>query len=151
MSNKQDGRIKNTVRNIFFGYTSTLITALLGFIARKIFIMRLAESMLGVNSLYTGILSALSLTELGVGTALNFSLYKPVAEGDTETIKSYMRLYKKAYRIIAAVVAIIGIALIPFLPVLTSKGASDISTRDLTLYYLIFLFNCNILSCIVQV
>lgn len=141
MSNKQDGRIKNTVRNIFFGYTSTLITALLGFIARKIFIMRLAESMLGVNSLYTGILSALSLTELGVGTALNFSLYKPVAEGDTETIKSYMRLYKKAYRIIAAVVAIIGIALIPLLPVLTNKGASDISTRDLTLYYLIFLFN----------
>ena len=141
MSNKSDGRVKNTVRNIFFGYTSTLITALLGFAARKLFIMRLAEQLLGVNSLYTGILSALSLTELGVGTALNFSLYKPVAEGDTETIKSYMRLYKKAYRIIAAVVAVIGVALIPFLPMLTSKGASDIPARDLTLYYLIFLFN----------
>ncbi len=141
MSNKQDGRVKNTVRNIFFGYTSTLITALLGFIARKLFIMRLADELLGVNSLYVGILSALSLTELGVGTALNFSLYKPVAENDIETIKSYMRLYKKAYRVIAAVVAVIGIALIPFLPALTSKGAANISTRDLTLYYLIFLFN----------
>ncbi len=141
MSNKQDGRVKNTVRNIFFGYTSTLITALLGFIARKLFIMRLSEELLGVNSLYVGILSALSLTELGVGTALNFSLYKPVAENDTETIKSYMQLYKKAYRVIAAVVATIGLALIPFLPALTSKDAANISQTDLTLYYLIFLFN----------
>ncbi|SEP95679.1 lipopolysaccharide biosynthesis protein [Butyrivibrio sp. TB] len=134
------GRVKNTVRNIFFGYLGTVITALLGFGARKLFILRLSETLLGVNEFYTGILSALSLAELGIGTALNFSLYKPIAENDTETIKSYMSLYKKAYRIIAATVGVIGLAIAPFLPYIV-KDSADVSVRDLTLYYLIFLFN----------
>lgn len=140
MAEQNSGRIKNTVRNIFFGYLGTLITAILGFVARKAFIMRLSNVLLGVNGLYTGILSALSLAELGIGTALNFSLYKPLAEGDTETVKSYMRLYKKAYRIIAAIVAGIGLLLVPFLPQIVGKQTIA-SHRDLTLYYLIFLFN----------
>ena len=134
------GRVKNTVRNIFFGYLGTVITALLGFIARKIFIMRLSDTLLGVNEFYTGILSALSLAELGIGTALNFSLYKPIAEDDTETIKSYMALYKKAYRIIAMAVGVIGLAIAPFLPYIV-KDRGDVTITDLTLYYLIFLFN----------
>ncbi len=134
------GRVKNTVRNIFFGYLGTIITALLGFGARKIFIMRLSDTLLGVNEFYTGILSALSLAELGIGTALNFSLYKPIAQDDTETIKSYMALYKKAYRIIAAVVGVIGLAIAPFLPYIV-KDRGSVSIRDLILYYLIFLFN----------
>jgi len=135
-----NSRVQNTVKNIAFGYASTIITSLLGFVSRKVFIMRLSETLLGVNGFYTGILSALSLTELGIGTALNFSLYKPVATGDKETIKSYMLLYKKAYRLIALVVAVIGLIIAPFLPMIV-KGSEGISVRDLTLYYLIFLFN----------
>lgn len=134
------GRVKNTVRNIFFGYLGTVITALLGFGARKLFILRLSDTLLGVNEFYTGILSALSLAELGIGTALNFSLYKPIAEDDTETIKSYMALYKKAYRIIAVAVGVIGLSIAPFLPYIV-KDRGNVSIRDLTLYYLIFLFN----------
>ncbi len=133
-------RVKNTIRNIFFGYLGTLITSLLGFVSRKLFILKLSDTLLGVNGFYTGILSTLSLAELGIGTALNFSLYKPIAEGNTEEIKSYMALYKKAYRIIALVVAVIGVMLIPFLRLMAS-GASSVSDRDLICYYLIFLFN----------
>lgn len=69
---------------------------------------------LGVNGVYTDVLSVLSLTELGIGTALNYSLYKPVAERDIEKIKSYMRFYKKAYLTIAGVIAVLGIAISPF-------------------------------------
>ncbi len=133
-------RVKYTAKNIAFGYMSNIITALLGFVLRKIFIMRLDETLLGVNGFYTGILSALSLTELGIGTALNFSLYKPIAEGDIEKIKSYMALYKKCYRIIAVVVAVIGLCITPFLPVIIKDPGSN-TLFDLTMYYFIFLFN----------
>ncbi|MCH4191051.1 MAG: polysaccharide biosynthesis protein [Butyrivibrio sp.] len=133
-------RIRYTAKNIAFGYMSNIITALLGFVARKVFIMRLSGTLLGVNGFYTGILSALSLAELGIGTALNFSLYKPVAEGDTEKIKSYMALYRKAYRIIAIIVAAIGLCIAPFLQYIIKDPGSN-SMTDLTLYYFIFLFN----------
>lgn len=134
------GRVKSATRNIAFGYIGTASTALMSFILRTIFIHQLGEVLLGVNGLYTNILSLLSMAELGIGTALNFSLYAPVAANDTEKIKSYMQMYRKAYYVIALVVAGIGIALAPFLPVIL-KNPGEHTTRDLTLYYFIFLFN----------
>lgn len=112
----------------------------MGFVLRTVFIMKLDETLLGVNGLYTGILTMLSLAELGIGTALNYSLYAPVAKGDIEKIKSYMLFYKKAYLAIAGVVTAIGIILIPFLKYFI-KNPGDYGIRELTVYYLIFLFN----------
>lgn len=133
-------RVKSATRNIAFGYVGQVATALMSFVLRTVFIMHLNEQLLGVNSLYTNILSILNMAELGIGTALNFSLYGPVARNEKEKIKSYMQLYKKAYYYIAMVVAILGLALSPFLKYLT-KNPGNITTRDLTLYYFIFLFN----------
>lgn len=134
------GRTKLAAKNITFGYVGQLATALMSFILRTIFIHRLAETLLGVNALYSNILSLLSMAELGIGTALNFSLYAPVAKKDTEKIKSYMQMYRRAYHTIAVVVAVIGLSLVPFLKYL-AKNPGDIGSRDLTFYYLIFLFN----------
>lgn len=134
------GRVKAAARNIIFGYIGNLTTQLLGFVLRTIFIQHLGRTLNGVNALYTGILSVLSMAELGIGTALNYSLYKPVIHKDYEKIKSYMLLYKKAYRIIGFVVAGIGLVIVPFLPYLV-KQPEGVTLRDLTLYYLIFLFN----------
>ncbi len=136
------GRVKQAEKNIFFGYISNFIILAMGLLQRDVFIRTLGRTLLGVNSLYTDILSMLSLAELGIGSALNYSLYKPVAQGDQEKIKSYMRLYRTAYMAIAGVIAVIGLALTPFLPYLikeSERGA--ISGRELTIYYLIFLFN----------
>ncbi len=133
-------RVRAAGINIFFGYAGTVITALLSFVLRKIFILHLDETLLGVNGLYTGILSMLSMAELGVGTAFQFALYRPVAGRDIETVKSYMSMYARVYRAVAAAVALLGLALAPFLPVLI-KNPGDHSVRDLTLYYFIFLFN----------
>lgn len=136
------GRVKQAEKNIFFGYISNIIILLLGFWQKQIFIRVLGRTLLGVNGLYTTILGMLSLAELGIGTALNYSLYKPVAEHDEEKIKSFMRLYKKAYLIIAGVIALVGLALTPFLPYLiTADKRGDIPIRNLMIYYLIFLFN----------
>jgi O-antigen/teichoic acid export membrane protein len=126
-------------KNIAFGYLGNLITGLLGFVLRQVFILHLGHTLNGVNTLYTGILSVLSLAELGIGTAFTYSLYAPVARRDIEKIKAYMQLYKRAYIIIGLVVAVIGVVVSPFLPHLAT--GADLPVRDLTLYYYIFLFN----------
>lgn len=134
------GRIQHTIKNIVFGYIGNLSSTVLGFILRTVFIQKLDETLLGVNGLYTGVLSLLSMAELGIGTALNFSLYAPVAQKNYDRIKSYMQFYKKAYRIIGLIVAVLGITLIPFLKFFI-KDPGNYGIRELTLYYLIFLFN----------
>ncbi len=134
------GRVQSAAKNIAFGQVGNLVTQLLNFVLRTIFIAHLGDTLNGVNGLYANILSVLSMAELGIGTAMNYSLYKPVAQGNIGKIKSYMRLYKKAYSIIGIVIAVIGLLVSPFLPYLVNQPES-VSTRDLTLYYFIFLFN----------
>lgn len=134
------GRVQYAVKNIAFGYIGNLTSTVLGFVLRTVFIMRLDEHLLGVNGLYTGILTMLSLAELGIGTALNFSLYAPVANKEYEKIKSYMQYYKKAYRAIALLITIMGLLLIPFLAYFI-KNPGSYGMQELTIYYLIFLFN----------
>ena len=73
---------------------------------------------LGLNSLFTSILQVLNLTELGVGSAMVYSMYKPIADDDTKTICALMRLYRLYYRIIVLVIAVIGGILTPFIPYL---------------------------------
>lgn len=133
-------RVRAAGINIFFGYAGTLLTALLSFILRKIFILHLDETLLGVNGLYTGVLSLLSMADLGVGTAFQFALYKPVAEHHRETVKSYMANYARVYRVVALAVAVLGLLLTPFLPWII-KDPGGYSQRELTIYYFIFLFN----------
>ena len=135
-------RVRQTGKNIFFGFISNFLILIMGFIQRKVFIRVLGRTLLGIDGLYTDILGILSLAELGVGAALNFSLYKPVAEQDYDKIKSYMRFYKKAYHAIAAAVAVIGLAFTPFLQyIIKPEQRGDIPIESITVYYLIFLFN----------
>ena len=68
------GRVQSAAKNIVFGQIGNLVTQLLGFVLRSVFIAHLGDTLVGVNSLYTSILSVLSMAELGIGTALNLSL-----------------------------------------------------------------------------
>lgn len=134
------GRIQKAGKNIIFGYISNFVILLVNFIQTTVFIYVLGKTLSGVNDVYTNVLSVLNLTELGIGTALNFSLYKPVAERDYEKIKSYMRFYKRAYLTIAGVIAVLGIAISPFLKYIL-KNPGSLTMQELTLYYYLFLFN----------
>ncbi len=131
-------RLKMTAKNAFWSYFSMGISFILQFISRTVFIYFLGEGYLGINGLFTNILGVLSFAELGIGTAINFSLYKPVADHDVEKIKSYMYYYKWAYRFIALVICILGIILIPFLDLLV-KDPGDVG--NIKVYYCIYLFN----------
>ncbi len=110
------------------------------FLSRTIFISTLGIAYLGVNGLYTNVLSVLSLADLGISTAMNYSLYKPVASNDIEFIKRLMKYYQRAYWMIAIVISGFGIALIPLIPLIV-KNPGLISNSELIVYYLIFLFN----------
>ena len=134
-------RTTNSIRNIKYAVIGQILVILLTFLTRIFFVRTLSADYLGINGLFTNILSMLSLAELGVGTAINYSLYRPLAFGDQEKVKSLMRLYKKAYFIIGAIVAILGVSLTPFLG-LFFKMLPDIAY--LQLIYIMFVANSAI-------
>lgn len=138
MEKNDDSRLGNTLRNFKFGAAAQLVVTLLGFVSRTVFIRVLGMEYSGVNGLYTSILDVLSLTELGLADVVIYSLYKPLAEGDTDRLAALMGYYKVIYRYIALAVGVIGLCLVPFLRVLVK---SQIDRFHLVLYYLMFLAN----------
>ena len=88
------------------------------FITRTVFIATLGKAYLGINGLFSNILMVLSLAEFGVGNAILFKLYEPIAKEDHRRIAVLMKFYKSAYRVIGLSVAAIGLLLVPFLPML---------------------------------
>lgn len=136
---EQDGRKKIIVRNTKYGAIKTIVQYLLQFVLRTIFIYVLGKEYLGLNGVFSNILGCLNIVELGIGTAIVFSMYKPIAENDVEKIKSLNALYKKCFRIIAIIITSLGLAIIPILKFLIS---GDIPS-DVNIYavYLITLFD----------
>lgn len=108
-------RVKNSIKNIITGILLQFIVIILGIVSRKVFFDNLGVELLGVNGVLTNIISMLSLTELGVGIAISYSLYKPLAEGNYNQIKAIMNLYSKFYKFIAIAIGLIGLIILPFL------------------------------------
>lgn len=134
-------RTYNGLRNVIVTLAGTLISILLQFIGRTFFIRFLSAEYLGLNGLFADILNVLALSELGVGSAMVFALYKPVAEDDKEKIKSLMYLYKKIYCVIGGVIFVIGVLVTPFLGYLI-KEMPDIPM--IHIYFLLYVFNTGI-------
>lgn len=111
-------RLYYTKKNALYGILSQILNIVLSFVSRTLFIKYLGSEYLGLNGLFTNVLSMLSLAELGVGGAITYSLYKPIAEADEDKINLLMKLYKKAYLAIGLVIAFVGVLLIPALPML---------------------------------
>lgn len=129
-------RTKNATRNIIFGVILKAYQIIVPFLMRTAMIYLMGVQYLGLNSLFTSILQVLNLAELGVGSAMIYSMYKPIAEDDNATICALMKLYKTYYRIIGLVIAVIGCALTPFIPKLISGDVPD----NLNIY-LLYLLN----------
>lgn len=113
-------RTKNASRNIFFGIILKLYQTIAPFIMRTVIIYCLGVEYLGLNGLFASILQVLNLAELGVGSAMVYSMYKPIAQDDKSLICALLKLYKIYYRIIGTVIAVAGIALLPFIPKLVT-------------------------------
>ena len=133
----QQSRVKNSIRNTLFAAIAYVIKMLLQFAVRAVFVRFFVVEYLGINGLYSNILNVLSLAELGVGNAIVYSMYKPIAENNVEKIKSLVNLYKKLYLVIASVVTGLGLSLIPALPYII-KDAPNVEI-NLTVIYLLYL------------
>ena len=128
-------RTKNATRNIMVNGMSQMMSLLIPFIMRSIILNFLGIEYLGLGGLFKSILSILNLAELGVGSAMVFSMYKPIAEDDTETICALMKLYRKFYRLIGLFILTVGLLLTPFLPNLINGEV----TADVNLYVIYFM------------
>ena len=135
-----DSRVKNVSRNFIFSVVNYLLTIVFGFVSRTIFLNFLSVEYLGLNSLFTNVLTVLSLAELGFGSAIVFAMYKPVATGDNEKVRQLLQLYKKYYTIIGLVVLGIGLALLPFIKHLIN-GQPSVDVNLYVVYALFLLSN----------
>lgn len=131
-----------TKKSFFIMITSgirQILTILLAFVSRTVFIYVLGAEYLGLNGLFSNILQILSLSELGIGTAISFYLYKPLANNDIERIKSLMCFYKNCYRIVGLSMIAIGCIIMPFLRYLV-KFDSDIPV-NIYIVYMLYIMN----------
>ena len=134
-------RTENSIKNIIMNFLYNLLNYGLRFVSRIIFVKTLAEVYLGVNGLLSNVLGILALTELGIGTAIGYSLYEPLAKKNVEKTRSLMNFYKKAYQIITLIILVLGLIILPFLPNLI-KDTTGI--EKLNIIYIIYLVNMAI-------
>ena len=129
-------RVKNSIKNTIVSFASNLLTIVIGLIAQGIFIKILGSEYLGINGLFSNIISMLGIVELGVGSAIIYHLYKPIAENDTKKVKALMNFYKKCYNIIALIILILGLMITPYLRYFIEDVTVDI---NIPLVYIMFI------------
>ena len=110
-----ESRTKNTIRNIKFAMLNQIITLLLSFIVRTIFVKELGINYLGINGLFGSIITVLTMLDLGMASTMAYSLYEPLVNNDEIKINLLIKFYSKIYYGICLFVFILGILLIPFL------------------------------------
>lgn len=124
--------------NIKYSFINYIIINLIKFLVRIVFINELSIEYLGIHSLFSNILMMLSLAELGMGSAIVYSLYKPLAYNDRVIVKSIMRLFKKVYIAVSGIILVLGLLLFPFLDSFIKDGQG---VSQVHYFYLVFLLN----------
>ena len=114
-------RTRQSVKNIIITIASYVVTFVIAFVSRRFFARYMGEEYLGVNSLFSNIISVMSVVELGFGSAIIYNLYRPFSENRTDQVKSLVNYYKKVYTIIASVIVGLGLILTPFIPLIVGE------------------------------
>lgn len=134
-----DSRTKNSAKNVAAGFACQGAALLLSFVSRSVFVMVLSSEYLGINGLFSNILTVLSFAELGIGEALSYAMYQPAKEGNREKLCQLMRLYKRAYLGIALFVTVVGVIASFFLDYLVAEKPNI--PENFQLIFWLFLFN----------
>lgn len=134
-------RTVNSFKNIKYTLIGKISNLVISFIARTFFINYLSAEYLGINGLFTNILSILSIAELGIGSAIVYSIYEPLVKKQEERLLALMNLYKKSYTLIGMFIIVVGFSLTPFLHFFI-KEMPDI--QNIQIIYLIFVLNSGL-------
>ena len=111
----QEGRTANTIRNLVYAWMSQGFTIVMNLVVRIIFVRILSRDYVGIAGLFTNIITVLSVAELGIGSAITYGLYAPLANGSQNKVKALMQFYRRVYIFIGGFILFAGIALTPFL------------------------------------
>ena len=128
-------RVHNASRNIAWGLINTFLIIICPFITRTVMLYTLGDLYTGLNGLFTSIIQVLNISEMGISSAITFSMYRPIAEGNIKEVCALLQYYKKCYRFIGVIVLGVGICIMPFLPLMIL----DDLPRDVNLYTLYLL------------
>ena len=136
-------RTTKTIRNTAVGLIGLILSQLVTFVTKSVFVRLLGAEYNGVNGLFSNVLSILNLAELGFATSVAYALYKPLQEGDELKQAALMNYFARVYRIIAVIVAVMGCCCIPFLQYLIAEDISELSfsLNQLRGYFAMFLAN----------
>lgn len=132
-----ESRTQNSMRNIKYALINALVTAVIPFITKTVFIRILGEDYLGIDAVFLNIINLIEIVNIGIGSAITYSVYKPIADHDTDRCRTLFRLYRNCYYTMGIIVLAVGIGLLPFLDVLL-KNKPNIP-EDTNLIYLIIL------------
>lgn len=132
----------NSARNAVAGLIKTVIGILFPFVIRTIIIKHLGTQFAGLSGLFTSILSVLNLAELGISSAIIFNMYKPIANGDTETVKALLGFYKRVYRVIGIMILAIGVSITPLIQNLINGTWPE--TINIYWLYLLYLLGTSV-------
>ncbi len=131
-------RTGSAIRNVYFSLFSQFINILVKFGMRTVFVYCLGKEYLGINGVFSNVLTILSLTELGLGSAIVYSMYKPIAEGNERKVTQFVKYYKKIYMMIGIIIITLGCCLIPFLGYLITDMPD---VEHIRFIYVLFLLN----------
>lgn len=131
-------RTEHSMRNLRYALIFQTLAMVTAFFTRRVFVSVLNQEYLGLDGTFSNLLVVLSLAELGVGEAITFSLYKPLAEGDTEKVRTLMELYRRVYRVIGIGIVVLAAVLAPFLPVIIKDFPDN---PEVYLLYSLFVAN----------
>ena len=141
-----ESRLNKSIKNTVIGIVFTMLNLIFQFSVKSIFIKLLGETYNGLNGLFTSILQVLNIAELGFASAIAYSLYKPLNEGNEQEVAAYMNYFVKVYRTIALIVACVGALCIPILQYLIKEDISTLpfSLNQLRIYFVFYLANTSL-------
>ena len=108
-------RLKSAIKNSFFGVLGQAVLIVVGFFCQRTMNLLLGAELVGMNGVISNVIAILSVSELGIATAVVYNLYSAIAGRDEKRIAGLMNLYRKAYLIFALVIFGLGMGVMPFI------------------------------------
>lgn len=130
-------RSEATLKNSIWGIIQQVIVCIMSLFSRRVMLDTIGVEGVGLNAFLNSVITMLSLAELGIGSAMVYHMYAPIAVNDEDHIAKLMKAYKNVYRAIAAVIMVMGLSLLPFM----DKIVKDVSYSKsyVSLIFVLFL------------
>ena len=135
-------RKKNITKNSIYELLNRFLNVIGEFVIRAIIIKVLGEEFLGINGLFSSILVLLNIAEMGFGSAMVYSMYKPIAEEDIDKLNALLLLYRRVYLIIGCCVLIVGCGISPLLPYFINGTYPN----SINIYFVYYIYLINSVS-----